>query len=305
MPQLLKGRDKMPRSMTGYGEGISKRGGCSIRIECRSVNHRYLDISIRLPSRYAAHESLIRSISQKQLNRGRVEIRLTDEPGESPEYEVAVDQPLAMAYMRALDQLEALTGEKSGDKLKILAGLDGILTLDENGGDEALLAGQIEEALEAALDELNRARTLEGGRLALDLLAKTDELREHVASMARRAPLIPEIYREKLIQRAEELFEDQRPEWYSDQRLFAETALFADRSSIDEEVTRLHAHLDALSQALESDLPVGRQLDFLIQEIFREINTIGSKANDLELTQVVVASKTLLEKIREQVQNIE
>lgn len=141
--------------------------------------------------------------------------------------------------------------------------------------------------------------------MALDLLAKTDELREHVASMARRAPLIPEIYREKLIQRAEELFEDQRPEWYSDQRLFAETALFADRSSIDEEVTRLHAHLDALSQALESDLPVGRQLDFLIQEIFREINTIGSKANDLELTQVVVASKTLLEKIREQVQNIE
>jgi uncharacterized protein (TIGR00255 family) len=123
--------------------------------------------------------------------------------------------------------------------------------------------------------------------------------------MAARAPLIPEIYRERLLQRAEELLADHRPEWYDDQRLFAETALFADRASIDEEIIRLGAHLRALEETLESDQPVGRQLDFLIQELFREINTIGSKANDLELTQTVVAAKTLLEKIREQVQNIE
>ena len=295
----------MPKSMTGYGEAVSSRGGSSIRIECRSVNHRYLDISVRLPGRYAAYESLIRSLSQEQLGRGRVEIRLADEPGEAAGYKVALDEALAGAYLDALRRLEALTGESLADKTGYIAGRAGVLTAGDEDADEGLLAELIQEALGRALDELNKARVAEGERLADDLSGKTEELRGFVASMARRAPVIPELYREKLIQRAEELFEEKRPEWYSDQRLFAETALFADRSSIDEEITRLGAHLDALSQALESDLPVGRQLDFLIQEIFREINTIGSKANDLELTQAVVASKTLLEKIREQVQNIE
>ena len=295
----------MPRSMTGYGEGISSGKGRTIRIECRSVNHRYLDIAVRLPARYAPHESFIRSFTQEQLGRGRVDIRLTDEAAEAAARKVALDPSLARAFLDALNQLEAVTGEAFTGKANWIAGQSGVLTVGDDLEDEDLLAQQIREALSAALAELNKARTAEGGRLAEDLLAKTEELRELVASIARRAPAIPVIYREKLIQRAQELFEEERPEWYSDQRLFAETALFADRASIDEEITRLGAHLDALSQALGSDQPVGRQLDFLIQEIFREINTIGSKANDLELTQAVVASKTLLEKIREQVQNIE
>ncbi|NLA95918.1 MAG: YicC family protein [Clostridiaceae bacterium] len=295
----------MPKSMTGYGEGISSGKDRSIRIECRSVNHRYLDISVRLPARYAAFEALIRSLSQEQLGRGRVEIRLTDEPGEDAAHKVALDESLARAFLDALNQLEALTGVSCTGKVSWIANQTGVLTIRDDYENENLMAEQIQEALYGALGELNKARKVEGERLADDLLAKTEELRELVALIARRAPAIPGIYREKLIQRAEELFEEKRPEWYSDQRLFAETALFADRSSIDEEITRLYAHLDALGEALGSDLPVGRQLDFLIQEIFREINTIGSKANDLELTQAVVASKTLLEKIREQVQNIE
>lgn len=295
----------MPKSMTGYGEGVSSRDGRSIRIECRSVNHRYLDISVRLPARYAAFEALIRSLSQEQLGRGRVDIRMTEEPGQAPAHKVSLDESLAGAFLDALNRLEAVTGESCKDKVSYIASQAGVLTISDDLEDDTLPAEQIEEALSEALKELNRVRAAEGQRLAHDLLGKTEELWSHVASIARRAPSIPEIYREKLFQRAEELFEENRPEWYSDQRLFAETALFADRSSIDEEIIRLRAHLDALSEALGSDLPVGRQLDFLIQEIFREINTIGSKANDLDLTQAVVASKTLLEKIREQVQNIE
>lgn len=295
----------MPRSMTGYGSGQSSREGRVIKAECRSVNHRYLDLSIRLPSWLSAFEPLVRSLAQEELGRGRVEIRVTDESGAGPGRELLLDQELAEAYAASLDTLAVITGKPALDPCAILASLPGIFSLTEGAEDETALADQITEAVKLALEALNRTRSEEGGRLALDLLEKSGELRTHLASMATRAPEVPGLYREKLLARAEELFEEERPEWYSDQRLFAETALFADRASIDEEITRLAAHVDALEEGLASDLPTGRQLDFLIQEIFREINTIGSKANDLELTQTVVAAKTLVEKIREQVQNLE
>lgn len=295
----------MPRSMTGYGEGTSVREGRMIRVECRSVNHRYLDVSVRLPGWLLALEPQVRSMAQEKLGRGRVEIRVTDESQTASGRTVLLDQPLAASWLSALRELEEMTGREALDPTGILAAQSGLFVLGEREEDASVLEEGLGEALELALRELNAARETEGAKLSLDLLEKTEELRLLVEEMAKRAPKIPILYREKLLARAEELLEDDRPEWYNDQRLFAETALFADRASIDEEVTRLAAHLGALEEALGSDLAVGRQLDFLIQEIFREINTIGSKANDLDLTRSVVAAKTLLEKIREQVQNIE
>lgn len=295
----------MPKSMTGYGSGQAGREGRVIRAECRSVNHRYLDLSIRLPSRLAAFEPLVRGLAQEELGRGRVEIRVTDESAGAPGRELLLDQELAAAYAASLETLAAITGKPAQDPCAILAAQAGIFTLAEGGEDEAVLEELISQAVRTALEALNGTRLEEGKRLAADLLEKSQELRAQLATIVERAPEVPRLYREKLLARAEELFEEERPEWYSDQRLFAETALFADRASIDEETTRLAAHLDALEAALSSELPAGRQLDFLIQEIFREINTIGSKANDLELTQTVVEAKTLIEKIREQVQNLE
>lgn len=295
----------MPKSMTGYGSGLSTTNGRVIRVECRSVNHRYLDVSVRLPSALSTFEPLVRARSQQVLDRGRVEIKVTDETGGSHNSRIVFDQSLAESYLSALRKLEALTGQPCSDLTTLLASREGVFSKEDSEEEDLELEKQIVEALDAGLLELNRSREEEGAHLSADLLVKCSELRTSVCEIAKRAPEVPLHYREKLLLRAEELFEENRPEWYNDQRLFAETALFADRASVDEEIIRLEAHLEALEQGLRSDAAVGRQLDFLIQEILREVNTIGSKANDLSITQAVVTMKTLLEKIREQVQNLE
>ncbi len=295
----------MPKSMTGYGRAVATAGDRTFRAECRSVNHRYLELSIRTPSALNAYEPVIRAKAQEHLARGRVEIRVTDETGDSPRARINVDQALARSYLDALSELELLAGTTAIDRVGWLSKCDGVLCAAENDDDEELVAGLIVEAVEGALQSLNEAREEEGNFIANDLLDKVDEFKEHLALVEERASEIPAMYREKLLARAEELLEEKRPEWYDDQRLFAETALYADRAAIDEEVTRLAAHINALEEALRSTEPVGRRLDFLIQEILRETNTIGSKAGDLVLTQTVVEMKTLIEKIREQVQNLE
>lgn len=295
----------MPKSMTGYGQYLSAREGRTMRAECRSVNHRYLDLSIRLPSGMNQLEGLVRELAQEEVTRGRLEIRLTDESGKVQGRDLVMDESLAAAYLGQLARLESMTGKAAQDPTGLLAAQNGIFFLVDKEEDQDLLEGQVKEAVTGALSLLNESRAREGDRLALDLLDKSRELEGLVGRLAERAPQVPLLYREKLLSRAEELFQEDRPEWYSDQRLFAETALFADRASIDEELTRLKAHLHSLKDLLEAEGPVGRQLDFLLQEIFREVNTVASKANDLDLTQIAVEAKTLLEKIREQVQNFE
>lgn len=295
----------MPKSMTGYGMGASDGDAYAIRVECRSVNHRYLDVSVRMPSILFAYEPLIRSLVQAQATRGRVEVRVTVEGGSASTRTVTLDRALATSYRRALEALESEIGERAADPVGLIARQSGVLTVDETVADEASLEEALTEAVNEAMEALNAARAVEGQHLAEDLLSKADELARLKDDVMARAPDVPKLYRERLLLRAEELFEDRRPEWYDDQRLFAETAVFADRASIDEEVTRLGAHIEALKAALVADDAVGRQLDFLLQEIVREVNTIGSKANDLDITQHVVAMKTIVEQIREQVQNLE
>jgi len=295
----------MPKSMTGFGRAVATAENRAFRAECRSVNHRYLELSIRMPSAFNAFEPMIRAKAQDYLSRGRVEIKVIDETGGALCARINVDRALAQSYLDALIELELIAGTSSPDRIGWLSRCDGVLCAAQEDEDDELVAELIIEAVEGALQNLNEAREEEGTFIAKDLLEKVEEFKEHIVLVEERASEIPSIYREKLLTRAEELFEEKRPEWYDDQRLFAETALYADRASIDEEVTRLAAHISALEEGLQSSEPVGRRLDFLIQEIFREINTIGSKAGDLVLTQTVVEMKTLIEKIREQVQNLE
>jgi uncharacterized protein (TIGR00255 family) len=295
----------MPKSMTGFGRAVATAENRAFRAECRSVNHRYLELSIRMPSAFNAFEPMIRAKAQDYLSRGRVEIKVIDETGGVLCARINVDRALAQSYLDALIELELIAGTSSPDRIGWLSRCDGVLCAAQEDEDDELVAELIIEAVEGALQKLNEAREEEGTFIAKDLLEKVEEFKEHIVLVEERASEIPSIYREKLLTRAEELFEEKRPEWYDDQRLFAETALYADRASIDEEVTRLAAHISALEEGLQSSEPVGRRLDFLIQEIFREINTIGSKAGDLVLTQTVVEMKTLIEKIREQVQNLE
>ncbi len=295
----------MPKSMTGFGRAVATAENRAFRAECRSVNHRYLELSIRMPSAFNAFEPMIRAKAQDYLSRGRVEIKVIDETGGALCARINVDRALAQSYLDALIELELIAGTSSPDRIGWLSRCDGVLCAAQEDEDDELVAELIIEAVEGALQNLNEAREEEGTFIAKELLEKVEEFKEQIVLVEERASEIPSIYREKLLTRAEELFEEKRPEWYDDQRLFAETALYADRASIDEEVTRLAAHISALEEGLQSSEPVGRRLDFLIQEIFREINTIGSKAGDLVLTQTVVEMKTLIEKIREQVQNLE
>ena len=295
----------MPKSMTGFGRAVATAENRTFRAECRSVNHRFLELSIRMPSAFNVYEPMVRAKAQDYVSRGRVEIKVIDETGGTSRARINVDRELARSYLDALMELELMTGMPLPDRIGWLSRCDGVLCAGQEDEDDEFVAELIVEAVEGALQKLNEAREEEGAFIAKDLLDKVAEFKEYIVLVEERTPEIPSIYREKLLARAEELLEEKRPEWYDDQRLFAETALYADRASIDEEVTRLAAHISALEEGLRSSEPVGRRLDFLIQEIFREINTIGSKAGDLVLTQTVVEMKTLIEKIREQVQNLE
>ncbi len=295
----------MPNSMTGYGLGVSERNGRTVTVECRSVNHRYLDLSLRLPSSLSSFEMEIRQLFKDELSRGHVDIFVTIATDASVPREIAVDTALALGYIESIKTLERITERQTDDLVALVAAQRGVLTEDEHAEDRETIEGQLLEAAASALEALKAARRAEGERLASDFLSRTASFKKLVDDVAKRSPEVVDLYRKKLLVRAEELLGESYPEWYDHQRLFAETALFADRSSIDEEVTRLRSHITALEANLSVTGPVGRRLDFLIQEMNREVNTIGSKANDLDIAKTVVMMKTQLEAIREQVQNLE
>lgn len=295
----------MPNSMTGYGLGVSEQNGRTVTVECRSVNHRYLDLSLRLPFALSSFEMPIRQLFKDELSRGRVDIFVTVTTDESVPRNIAVDEALALGYTEAVKRLEHIAKRETKDLVALVAAQRGALTEEELTEDQETLKSQLLEAAASAIEALKATRRAEGERLATDLRNKTTSFKKLIDDVAKRSPEVVDLYREKLLVRAEELLGESYPEWYDHQRLFAETALFADRSSIDEEVTRLRSHATALETNLSLTGPVGRKLDFLIQEINREVNTIGSKANDLDIANTVVLMKTQLEAIREQVQNLE
>ena len=295
----------MPNSMTGYGRGEYSSDDRRITVEIKSINNRYCDLQIRLPRVLNALESKIRDLVTNQLARGKIEISITYSDNRAQSYEVNCDLGLARAYADALCKIAEAAGSTERPSASSIMRFNDVLRVEAKQVDQMETWSLLEAAIQMALTSLTAMRAEEGGRLAEDMAARIALIEIERLVIAERAPEIPILYRERLMVRIADLLGDRVNAIVDEQRLASEVALFADKCAIDEELVRLKSHLDSFLTILAEPVPIGKKLDFLIQEINREVNTIGSKANDLKLTDRVVFLKSELEKIREQVQNLE
>ncbi len=289
-------------SMTGFGKGKAEREGWEFTAEIRSLNNRYLDINLRLPRNLSYLEEDLRKLAQQNLSRGRIEITLLCSNIESDSLEVALNQPLAAAYMNCLTQLsERFNLENNLTASTFLTIPDILITRKKNENTEVLkkLAA---EAVQQAIVNLKAMKLVEGEKLSIDVSERIRLIGNHIGKIKERAPVLAEDYRQKLKDRLKELIHQTE---FDELRFNSEVVYFAERSSITEELVRLESHLFQLEQILDFGGSVGRKLDFLVQEINREINTISSKIGDLSVINMVVEIKSEAEKIREQIQNIE
>ncbi len=292
----------MIKSMTGFGRSVNTENGRNILVEIKTVNHRYSDIYIKLPKSLTYLEDKIKSKVSGCISRGKTDIFISyEDTGESGR-NVITDVNLAKAYTDALITLKDMLGLKDDLTVSMISSLPDVLQVEKNEEDEDAIWGYLERSVTEALEGLTAMRSSEGIKLKESLLERIKYFETLMYSVSLRAPDVVKEYKTKLEVRISELL-DQKI--IDENRLATEVALFADRCSIDEELVRLGSHLSQLRGALDSNEAVGRKLDFLIQEMNREVNTIGSKANDLAITQNVVEMKSELEKIREQIQNIE
>lgn len=293
----------MIRSMTGYGRGESMWYGHLITAEIRSVNNRYLDCSVKLPRVYTFAEDALRTEVQKYVARGKVEVSLTVGPSVNGKVRITVNRPVADGYYRAFQELihvYHLTGEMS---LSLFAGLPDLFILEQVSEDPKEATAGFLEALRLALVDFDHMRIQEGKRLVEDIRAHAAIAAEQVAWIEQRAPELESDYRARLAMKLREVLGDDAP--IDTARIVTEAAIYADKTAVDEETVRLKSHLEQLNAMLDQGGSVGRKLDFLIQEMNREANTIGSKCSDLELSCRVVEIKSEIEKMREQVQNLE
>lgn len=292
----------MIRSMTGYGRGESEKDGKFFTVEIRSVNHRFCEVVIRLPKYYVALEDRIRKLIQERVSRGRLDVFLTVEDHGKGNKAIRVDKDLAMAYYSALEDLRETIGIEGKPGIIDIARLPDVIVLEEVQDDLEQLWPTMSQAVEQAIGQLVEMRGTEGQRLKADLLKRVARLAEYTEAISQRAPQVVQEYKEKLQARLKELTADIE---IDENRLAAELAIFADKSSISEELVRLRSHFQEMNNTLDNDEAVGRKLDFLVQELNREFNTIGSKSNDMNISSIVIKAKSEVEKIREQVQNIE
>ena len=289
--------------MTGYGRGETRDNGYHFTAEIRSINHRHLEPVIRLPRDLMALEDPIRKKMQERVYRGRVEIYINQEASTQQRKRVIVDEQMAAAYCRALEHLqEKFISGQSELTAEKLAAFPDVLIMEKGEPEQEQITPLVLKALGAALDELLQQREAEGKRLAADIYNRLQQLDAISVALQENSSLVPERYREKLAARLDELHDGRE---YDKQRFFTEVALFAERANIDEEIVRLKSHLEAFRGAMQGDEAIGRKLDFLLQEMNREVNTIAAKGNDMELSRLTIAAKSEIEKIREQVQNIE
>ena len=292
----------MVNSMTGFGWGEQLGLGYHFSIEIKSVNHRYQEIMVKIPRNFNLLEERIRKIIQEKTQRGRIEVYVNVKETEEKERFVKVDKELALSYDKSLKELANFLDTTYTTDVYSLVSLPEILSVEEQETDIEAVWPYIETAVQEALTQLIAMRKNEGEKLAQDLLQRLDELRDLTEQIKQRSPLVVSEYQEKLRQRLAVMLTDTS---LDENRLLMEVALFADRASITEELVRLESHIEQFVEALQQQQPIGRKLDFLVQEMNRETNTIGSKANDLVISHLVVEGKSQLEKIREQVQNIE
>ena len=292
----------MIRSMTGYGRGQQLLHGRSITVEIRSVNHRYFEFSCRTPRGCAFLEDRLKRTLQQAISRGKVEVSLTLQTVESRGGAVAVDHALAGQYLTALRALAAEYDLTDDLTLSTVARLPDLFTVCRGEEDEEELAADVLSVLQEALDRFVAMREAEGERLRADVLSRLFTLEEHLAFVEERSPQTVAEYRVRLTAKLNELLGGAVAD---EARILTEAAIVADRLAVDEETVRLHSHIAQLRGILDCAEPVGRKLDFLVQEMNRETNTIGSKCSDTAIAGHVVEMKSEIEKIREQIQNIE
>ena len=293
----------MVKSMTGYGRAEKTVEGCNIVVELRSVNNRYLDCNIRIPRLYLFAEDAIKTRVQRTITRGKVDVFVTlDYSGVGKKTQVTVNKPVADSYYAALTELAQTYGLSNDISVGLLSRFPEVLLAQESEQDVEKMAADICSVLDMALADFDQMRTREGERMREDVLSRTALIEEKVALVEARSPQTVSEYRTKLEARMNEVLATCQAD---PARILTEAAIFADKVAVDEETVRLRSHIAQMREMLAKGGAVGRKLDFLIQEFNRETNTIGSKCSDLEIARHVVDVKAEIEKIREQIQNIE
>ena len=292
----------MIKSMTGYGRHEAVIGGKKIYCEIKSVNHRYSDYSIKVPRNFGFLEDKIKKVASEKISRGKVDIYVGIEYCETSDRKIYLNSELAKEYLTALGQMRDELGLRDDISVMNVARLPDIFRAERLEEDEDKLWDAVSSVVRAALDEFTAMREREGERIEKDLTARIEYMRSVAAKVEERSPETVEEYKNKLYSKIKEVLDGKEVD---EARVLTEVAIFADKIAVNEETVRLCSHFDECYKIISSDEPAGRRLDFLIQEINREINTTGSKANDIEISRYVVELKGETEKLREQVQNIE
>lgn len=292
----------MIKSMTGYGRGEAELNNRTIVIELRSVNNRYLDCSVRLPRSCSFAEEGIKSRVKAATSRGKVDVFVSVDSTQADAVAVKVNRPLAESYLKAFGELAEAYDIQNDVTVSVLSRFPDVLTVEKLPQDQDALAADLYAALDLALADFDRMRSTEGEKLKEDLLCKLAHLEDFVTQVETRSPQTVKEYREKLLSKLQEVLSNTQ---IDEGRILTEAAIFADKVAVDEETVRLRSHIAQFRDLLEQGGIVGRKIDFLIQEMNRETNTIGSKCTDLAISHVVVDMKSEIEKLREQVQNIE
>lgn len=292
----------MIRSMTGYGRAEGTVDSIVVTVEIKSVNSRYLELNPRLHRAYSFLEDRLRGAVRAAISRGKVDLYLQIVNESDAPVSVHVNHALADGYYAAMKELSERYGLTEEIAVGRITSFPDVLTVQKEPEDEEKIWTAVQTVLEDALDNFNRMRATEGEKLRLDVLQRAERILELVSFIESRSPQTVQEYNDKLLRRMREFLETEN---IDEQRIVTEAAIFADRVAVAEETVRLRSHLAQLADMLSSSEPIGRKLDFLVQEINREANTVGSKAQDLDIAKAVIEIKSEVEKIREQIQNIE
>lgn len=290
------------KSMTGYGRAKEERDGKTITVELRAVNHRYLDCTVKAPRQYGFLDDAVKKAAAARIARGKVEIFVGVEVEEGGDVAVTVNHQLAKRYLDALHDLSETYGLRDDVTVTTLAKLPDVLGSERIEQDAEAMTRDVLAVFDKACDGFNQMRQREGEKLAEDVRGRCAAIERMVGEVETRSPERVKEYREKLLARMQEVLADTS---IDETRILTEAAIYADKTAVDEETVRLRSHLQQMDGMLKETQPVGRKLDFLVQEMNREANTIGSKAGDVAMARIVVDIKSEIEKIREQIQNIE
>ncbi len=292
----------MIRSMTGFGRAQASVEGYNITVEIRSVNHRYFEFYAKIPRTYAFLEEKVKSTLSGGISRGKVECSVQIEATADESVVVTVNEPLARGYVNAIDSISEMFGINNDISAMSVARFSDVLSISKAPVDEDALWEKVEPVVKAALEGFISMRETEGAKLKADVLSRAETILNNVAYIEERSPETVKQYSEKLLERMRNVLEDVQVD---EARILTEAAIYADKIAVAEETVRLRSHIEQLDNMLNSNEAIGRKLDFLVQEINREANTIGSKAQDVDIARRVIDIKAEVEKIREQIQNIE